>query len=402
LGRHRGEIRLFELGKGDNRKQGDASQTSKSGHPKLQVLGKMTKTRGNFCRGAEEEGANRGKAAGISPRGKLQQEKSRTIQANKTLEKSDRVLTAAIRRCHIEMAKRTSFSDIEASKDAVEAAWKEFTHASTKYCVRTGENLFGKEEELSEEARRVRYEWIALLNMMEQVVEKAEEYLESATKENSCGDHNDDGGDGGELDADEARRVIEAWMEQLSTMSKVNELALEVSAANEVKVNKVNEVVLEVSAVNKVNEECTMNKDSGEVCDAKEEMRKGKPPEVPQRSDVNAKAQTEMFGMKEVKNSKEDKEVERLSPLKDVKESRHANWDPGELVDVKAQIEMLDAKEEKINVNIGKVGLQLSMTEVRSSCGAIEKALLIVLFLLKERFVSRFRPDGPVEISDYG
>ena len=58
--------------------------------------------------------------------------------------------------------------------------------------------------------------------------------------------------------------------------------------------------------------------------------------------------------------------------------------------------------EEKINVNIGKVGLQLSMTEVRSSCGAIEKALLIVLFLLKERFVSRFRPDGPVEISDYG
>ena len=85
-----------------------------------------------------------------------------------------------------------------------------------------------------------------------------------------------------------------------------------------------------------------------------------------------------------------------MPPMKEVKESRHANWDPG---DAKAQVEMLDAKEAKILVNIDKVGLQLFMKEVRSSCGAIEKALLIVLFLLKERFVSRFRPD---EISDYG
>jgi len=87
--------------------------------------------------------------------------------------------------------------------------------------------------------------------------------------------------------------------------------------------------------------------------------------------------------------------------MKEVKESRHANWDPGEIVNAKAQVEMLDAKEE-ILVNIGKAGLQLSVTEVRSSGGAIEKALLFVLFLLKERYVNSFSPPSVVEISDYG
>ena len=82
---------------------------------------------------------------------------------------------------------------------------------------------------------------------------------------------------------------------------------------------------------------------------------KGKPPEVPQRFDFDAKAQTEMS----------------------------------------------DAKEE-ILVNIGKVGLQLSVTEVRSCGGAIEKALLFVLFLLKARFVNGFSPLSVVELSDYG
>ena len=309
----------------------------------------MTKTRGNFCRRAEEEGAIRGMAAGISPRGKLQQEKSRTIQANKTLEKSDRVLTAAIRRCHIELAKRTSLSDIEASKGAVEAAWEEFTHASTKYCVRTGENLFGKEEELSEEARRARYEWIALLNMMEQVVEKAEEYLESATKENSCGERYDDGDDDGELDADEARRVIEAWMEQLSTMSKVNEMALEVSAANEV--NDVNEVNV-IKMKSDIDVEAKVEVSDASDADNSSCVVKGKPPEVPLRSDFVAKVQVEKSGMKEVKNLEDVKKVEKGLPLsrsrevkgiedlimKTKEESRHASWDPGEIVDAEAQM----------------------------------------------------------------
>ena len=126
-----------------------------------------------------------------------------------------------------------------------------------------------------------------------------------------------------------------------------------------------------------------------------------KPPEVLQRLDFTAKVQVEEFSMKEVKNSQEEEKVERLPPLKEVKESRHANWDPGDPVDAKAQKEMSDAKEE-ILVNIGKVGLQQSVTEVRSSGGAIEKALLFVLFLLKERYVNSFSPPSVVEISDYG
>ena len=53
-------------------------------------------------------------------------------------------------------------------------------------------------------------------------------------------------------------------------------------------------------------------------------------------------------------------------------------------------------------MNIGKVGLQLFMKEVLSSGGAIEKALLIVMFLLKERFVNSFSPLSVIELSDYG
>ena len=165
-----------------------------------------------------------------------------------------------------------------------------------------------------------------------------------------------------------------------------------------------------------------MNEDS-EVCGVKEEMSKdksleieakveevnekpeevvtAKPPDVLQRFDFTAKVQVEEFSMEEVKKSQEDKEVEILPLMKEVKESRHANWDPGEIVDAKAQVEMSDAKEE-ILVNIGKVGLQLSVTEVRSCVGAIEKALLFLLFLLKARFVNGFSPLSVVELSDYG
>ena len=74
---------------------------------------------------------------------------SKLIQATKTLEKRDRVLTAAIRRCHIELAKRKCLSEIEASKDAVEAAWKEFNHATARYCTHAGGDLSRKELDLS-------------------------------------------------------------------------------------------------------------------------------------------------------------------------------------------------------------------------------------------------------------
>merc|ERR1719474_1639127 len=107
---------------------------------------------------------------------------------------------------------------------------------------------------------------------MDQVVDKAEEYLESATKEISCVELREDEDGGNELDAEMEVRL---WVEQLSIMSKVNKMALEVSAANEMnnvnEVNKVNE-----ENMNEVNKEFAMNEDSGEVCDAKEEMSKGK------------------------------------------------------------------------------------------------------------------------------
>ena len=64
---------------------------------------------------------------------KAQENNSKLIRARKTLEKRDRVLMAAIRRCHFELAKRENLQDIEASKDAVEAAWKEFNHANARY-----------------------------------------------------------------------------------------------------------------------------------------------------------------------------------------------------------------------------------------------------------------------------
>merc|ERR1719268_534833 len=122
-----------------------------------------------------------------------QENESKLIQAHKALKMRDRDLTAAIRRCHIELAKkRKSLSEIEATKDAVEAAWNKFNHATASYCARAGENLstyphrcFGyfEEEGQPEEACQALYEWKVLTDMMEQVVDKAEEYLESATKD---------------------------------------------------------------------------------------------------------------------------------------------------------------------------------------------------------------------------
>ena len=186
-------------------------------------LEEMNKTtRGNVCRGAEEENRRRKgvisakmAACDISPPRNLHWEnKSKVIQANKTLEVRDRVLTVAIRRCHIELAKKKSLRDVEARKNEVEVAWREYMQAISRYCMYAGREefyetkvagglythplaghfgYFGKEiDEQPEEARRAWYECKVLTDMVEEVVDKAEEFLESATKENSCGEHKDD------------------------------------------------------------------------------------------------------------------------------------------------------------------------------------------------------------------
>merc|ERR1719474_1495282 len=379
---------------------------------------------------------------------------SKLIQARETLEKRDRVLTASIRRCHVELAKRKCLSEIEASKDAVEAAWNEFNHATARFCMHAGGDLSQKElDEQPEEARRAWYEWKALSNMMEQVVDEAEEYLESATKENSWGELCEDEDGGNELDAEVEVRL---WVEQLSIMNKVNEefavnyavnnavdnakmneVAPEVSTVDEVNEDEVNvdevnvdevnmdevnmgEVNVDEVNVNEVNEESAMIEDSGEVCGVKEEMSKGKsleieakvevkeeseevvtakPPDVLLRFDSTATVQVEEFGMKEVM---------QIDYLKMKKESRHASWDPGEPVNAKAQTEMLDAKEEKILVNNGKVGLKGDVNWMVFH--AAMELNIIVLFNIKEmlvvfslsRFVNGFRLDCRIELSDYG
>jgi len=327
------------------------------------------------------------------------------IQAKKALEMRDRVLTAAIRRCHVELAKKESFWDIEASKDAVEAAWKEFNHANARYCARAGWGPPFEKDKQPEEVRRAGYEWKVLTDMMEQVVDKAEEYLESATKENSRDELCEDEDGGNELDAEVG---IQRWVEQLSTMSKVNEMALEVFAANEMNANEVNDVnkVNEVSNVNKVNEVNVSEVNVSKVNVNAEEVK----------FDVKVEAKVEVFGMKEVKNLKDDNKVEvfdaevnngkvrlrLISKKAEVEQSRPAKWDPGQLFGAKDQMEMLNVEEAEILVNINKVGLQLFMKEVWSSGGAIEKALLIVMFLLKERFVNSFSPLSVIELSEYG
>merc|ERR1719357_1342541 len=143
-------------------------------------------------------------------------------------------------------------------------------------------------------------------------------------------------------------------------MDEVNmdEVNMDEVNMNEVNMNEVN--VNEVN-VNEVNQESTLNEESGEVCDGKEGISKGKsldieakmevnekskevvtanPPDVLQRFDFAAKVQVEESGIKEEKNLKDDKKVEG-------KKSCHANWDPGELVDAKPRVEVSVVKEVK-------------------------------------------------------
>jgi len=325
-------------------------------------------------------------------------------------------LMAAIRKCHIELANKKSFRDIEASKDAVEAAWNEFNHATARFCMHAGGDLSQKElDEQPEEARRAWYEWKALSNMMDEVVDKAEEYLEeSATKENSRDELCEDEDGGNELDAEVG---IQRWVEQLSTMSKVNEMALEVFAANEMNANEVNDVnkVNEVSNVNKVNEVNVSEVNVSEVNVSEVNVSKVNVNlnEVNEESTVN-EAKVEVFGMKEVKNLKDDNKVEmfdakvglRLYDKKaEVKQSRPANWDPGELVNAKEEIEMLDVEEVANLMNDDKVarsGDVKAMMFVYALYNWMLYTSDALVALCMARFVNGFRRECPIELSDYG
>ena len=218
----------------------------------------MIKTRGTNERNQQAE-PMRGTKERKGGEPQAQENKSKLIQANKTLKKRDRVLAAAIRRCHFELARKKGLRDIETSKDAVEAAWNKFNHATASYCARAGENLsthphrcFGyfEEEEQSEEARRAFYEWKVLTDMMEQVVDKAEEYLESATKENSWGKlYDKDFNEDSYVTMYDAEHEIRLWMNEVNMRNEVN-MNEESGVVCDIK-----EVAPEVSVVNKVNEE---------------------------------------------------------------------------------------------------------------------------------------------------
>ena len=130
-----------------------------------------------------------------------QKNKSVLIQAQKTLVSKDGVLTAAIWRCRLELAKKKGFRDIEASKDAVEVAGRDFMQASSIYCMYVEEDPAESFPDPAEEVRRALYERKVLTDMMEQVVEKAEEYLESATEENRLDELCEDEDGGEELNA---------------------------------------------------------------------------------------------------------------------------------------------------------------------------------------------------------
>jgi len=299
-------------------------------------------------------------------------------QARKTLELRIEFLVDAISKCHMAVATRKRWKEIEASMDAVEIAWDRVKHTSWE----DGNHLLLRQD---------------LPMMVERVFTKAEKYLAKAEK------------------YAEAEMGPERWAmavkyreakvaPEVSAVDEVNEVAPEVSAVDEV-----NKVAPEVSAVGEVNvndvkKENEVNVKEAksdidveakeEVLDADKSSRvvKGKPLEVPQRYDFAAKVQeVEESGMKGEKNLKGDKRVE-------VKKSCRPNWDPGEFVDAKAQVERLDAK----------VGLR-GDANWKAFCDAMElhlivlfnvKEMLIVLFPL--RFVNGFRRECPIEPSDYG
>jgi len=305
---------------------------------------------------------------------RLRLQQSKMTQARKTLELRIEILVNAISECHMAVATRKRWKEIEASMDAVEIAWDRIKRTSSEFS-----------------SHDLNLDHLPM--MVEMVLKKAEKYLAKAQAKMEKWWE-------AQVQAWEAEKASEQPRDDedrgKELNAEVNEVAPEVSA-----VNKVNEVEPEVSNVNKVNEV-----NVSEVNVNAEEVK----------FDVKVEAKVEVFGMKEVKNLKDDNKVEvfdaevnngkvrlrLISKKAEVEQSRPAKWDPGQLFGAKDQMEMLNVEEAEILVNINKVGLQLFMKEVWSSGGAIEKALLIVMFLLKERFVNSFSPLSVIELSEYG
>merc|ERR1719370_783369 len=203
LVRHRGENSSSSWGKETIENRVIAPGQGSLGTQRYASLDEMNKPTGGTNMRNQREEPTRGTNERKGGRPKAQENQSKLIQARKTLKARDGVLMAAIRRCHTELAKRKCLSKIEASKDAVEVAWKEFNHATARYCMHAGGDLSRKElDEQPEKARQAWYEWKVLTDMMEQVVDKAEGYLESATKEISCDELREDEDGGNELDAE--------------------------------------------------------------------------------------------------------------------------------------------------------------------------------------------------------
>jgi len=426
----------------------------------------------------------------ISPQGNLQQEnKSKLIHARKILELRIEVLVDAISECHMAVATRKMWKEIEASMDAVEIAWDKIRRTSSEFVSHAGLNLdhlpmmvemvlTKAEKYLAKAQAKMEKWWEAQVQALE--AEKASEQ----PRETSYEMPRDDEDRGKELN-DKVNEVAP----EVSAVNEVNEVALEESTMN--KVNNVNKDSCNVNDMNDVND---VNKDSCVACnimevapvsilegnevelhsiahnvlvEIKEEVSEGKPLEVMRKGSftaksevwtswepgesgvvkldevkigMNIKAQVEIIaealeeqnGAKvwergesgvtkleevefdvyteamEVSGVKDVMQSDRLTMMKVTEQSRCANWDPGELVNVKEPIEMLDVEEVTILVNDDKVRLRgnvnlKALYDAMTLYSIVRfnvKAIVIVLFL--SRFVNGFRRKCPIELSDYG
>ena len=100
------------------------------------------------------------------------------------------------------------------------------------------------------------------------------------------------------------------------------------------------------------------------------------------------------------------KVVLRLCDKKaEAKQSRPANWDPGELPDAKDQVEMLDVEEVANLMNDDKVartGDVKAMMFVYALYNWMLYTSDALVALCMARFVNGFRRECPIELSDYG
>ena len=330
----------------------------------------------------------------------------------KILELRMEFLVDAISKCHMAVATRKRWKEIEASMDAVEIAWDRIKRTSSElgshdlnldHLPMMVEMVLRKATKyLAKAQAKMEKWWEAQVQALE--AEKASEQPRETSYEMPC----DDEDRGKELNA----KVDEVALE-VSTVNKENEVALEVSnvreesgmaCSNKKVAPEVSRTMIKVVKLDEVKIGMNIKAQVEIIAEALEEQNGAKVWEPSEsgvakfdevKSDVNAEAKVEVSGVKEVM------QLDGLTMMKMNEQSRCANWDPGEVVNVKEQIEMLDVKEAEILVNIiDKVGLRLFMKEVWSSGGATEKALLMVMFLL--RFVNGFRRKCPIELSDNG